>query len=51
MENTKWSKSTPKKNQTLPPRRGEIKLRIIGKLLKSVASVAGGNNRRKGEKW
>ncbi|XVF05623.1 hypothetical protein REPUB_Repub05bG0188700 [Reevesia pubescens] len=34
------SSSTNKQNQTLPPRRGQVKIRIIKTVLKSVTSIA-----------
>ncbi|KAL7264641.1 hypothetical protein ACSBR1_002577 [Camellia fascicularis] len=49
MQNTSYkSNSIPR--PTLPPRRGQIKLRILGKFIKSVASIGGGGvGRGKGE--
>ncbi|OMO67554.1 hypothetical protein CCACVL1_20445 [Corchorus capsularis] len=44
------SSSTKKRNQTLPPRRGQVKIRIIKSLVRSVASMtsAAMEKRRKG---
>ncbi|KAB2606781.1 hypothetical protein D8674_006498 [Pyrus ussuriensis x Pyrus communis] len=40
------SKSKHSQNRTLPPRRGLVKIRIIKGLVKSLASMAGGQARK-----
>ncbi|OMO91394.1 hypothetical protein COLO4_18390 [Corchorus olitorius] len=44
------SSSTRKRNQTMPPRRGQVKIRIIKSLVRLVASItsAAMEKRRKG---
>ncbi|PQQ05954.1 hypothetical protein Pyn_15020 [Prunus yedoensis var. nudiflora] len=43
---TRGSKSKLNPSQSLPPKRGQIKIKIIKGLVKSLASMAGGRGRR-----
>ncbi|XVE59148.1 hypothetical protein DITRI_Ditri05aG0022400 [Diplodiscus trichospermus] len=49
MESTN-SSPVKKQNQTLPPRRGQVKIRIIKSLVKSVASMASMAKERSGKR-
>ncbi|PQM32611.1 hypothetical protein Pyn_32794 [Prunus yedoensis var. nudiflora] len=43
---TPGSKSKPNPSQSLPPKRGQIKIKIIKGLVRSLASLVGGGGRR-----